>query len=227
MKGKRTFNELQCVALTILLSLSFPSCGSSDSDPEIDSTVDSTSEEDDDTITVNGYEVVDLGLSVRWATCNVGADSPEDYGNYYAWGEIETKYEYTTDNSVFEVGVSKIDFSGDAEYDAATANWGSPWRMPTYDELNELIGNCIWTSTRQNSVKGYLVTGTTGNSIFLPAAGYRDGSAYNNIGSFGYYWSSSPGGPHNLNGYYLTFLGGYRMTYGSPYIGRSVRPVTD
>ena len=164
--------------------------GSGDEDDtEDEDSGDSSDDSGDDSYdvsgTLNGYEYVDLGLSVMWATCNIGADSPEDYGNYYAWGETETKDTYTSSNSV-TYGVSMSDFSGSAYSDAATANWGSTWRMPTSSEIDELISDCTWTWTTLNDVNGYEVTGTNGNSIFLPAAGLpsrrqggrqRDGTA--------------------------------------------------
>ena len=90
---------------------------------------------------LNGHEWVDLGLSVRWATCNVGASVPLEYGDYYAWGEIETKMEYTEENSVTS-GVELDDISGNPQYDVATANWGEGWRMPTEQELDELTDKC-------------------------------------------------------------------------------------
>ena len=90
---------------------------------------------------LNGHEWVDLGLSVRWATCNVGASVPSGYGDYYAWGEIETKMEYTEENSV-TYGVELDDISGNPQYDVATANWGEGWRMPTEQELDELTDKC-------------------------------------------------------------------------------------
>ncbi|MBR3915294.1 MAG: carboxypeptidase regulatory-like domain-containing protein, partial [Bacteroidales bacterium] len=126
---------------------------------------------------INGHQYVDLGLSsgLKWATCNVGADSPEDYGNYYAWGETETKAEYTEDNSD-TFGQQLNDISGNAQYDAATSNWGGSWRMPTRDEIKELMYNCSWTPETQNGVDGFKVTGNNGNYIFIPASGYRDGS---------------------------------------------------
>ena len=143
-------------------------------------------DDDDDsetTGTINGYEYVDLGLSVKWATVNIGATLPADYGNYYAWGETETKDEYTSDNSVTYGNSSLGDISGDATYDAATANWGKTWRMPTCSEFEELLNDCTWTlTTQENSdgeeINGYLVEGTNGNSIFLP-----DDCSY---------WSSTP-----------------------------------
>ena len=141
---------------------------------------------------INGHQYVDLGLSsgLKWATCNVGADSPEDYGGYYAWGETETKTEYTQGNSV-TFGQQLNDISGNAQYDAATANWGGTWRMPTKDEIRELIYNCNWTPETQNGVDGFKVTGNNGNYIFIPASGYRDGSSLYIYGEC-YYWSSTP-----------------------------------
>lgn len=141
---------------------------------------------------INGHQYVDLGLSsgLKWATCNVGADSPEDYGNYYAWGETETKAEYTQDNSV-TFGQQLNDISGNAQYDAATANWGGSWRTPTKDEIRELIYNCNWTPETQNGIDGFKVTGNNGNYIFIPASGYRDGSSLYIYGEC-YYWSSTP-----------------------------------
>lgn len=141
---------------------------------------------------INGHQYVDLGLSsgLKWATCNVGADSPEDYGNYYAWGETETKAEYTQGNSVTH-GQQLNDISGNAQYDAATANWGGSWRTPTKDEIRELIYNCNWTPETQNGVDGFKVTGNNGNYIFIPASGYRDGSSLYIYGEC-YYWSSTP-----------------------------------
>lgn len=126
--------------------------------------------------TINGHEWVDLGLSVKWATCNVGASSLSAYGNYYAWGETRTKSEYNYSNSVtYEKSMG--DIAGSSQYDAARANWGSSWRLPTKAEFQELINNCTWTWTSQGGHNGYKVTGKNGNSIFLPAAGWRYGSS--------------------------------------------------
>lgn len=175
----------------------------------------------------NGYEYVDLGLSVKWATCNVGANKPEDYGNYYAWGEVNTKDTYTEANSL-TYGMQMNDITGNAQYDAATANWGGSWRMPTYDELNELRNNCTWTWTTQNGVKGYNVEGPNGNSIFLPAAGYRDGSSLYYAGSYGDYWSSMPYESYSDGAYGLDFGSGNRsMFYDGRNDGLGVRPVLE
>ena len=182
---------------------------------------------------INGYGYVDLGLSVRWATCNIGADCPEDYGNYYAWGETETKDYYDSSNSV-TYDVSMSDFSGDARYDAATANWGGSWRMPTESEIKELRTHCTWTWDNLNGVNGYKVTGTDGNSIFLPAAGHYNTVEVNgqyvaslrNVGYNGYYWSSTPYGLYWAASLY--FYSSERDVYGLyRYDGQSIRPVSD
>lgn len=177
---------------------------------------------------INGHQYVDLGLSsgLKWATCNVGADSPEDYGNYYAWGETETKAEYTEDNSD-TFGQQLNDISGNAQYDAATANWGGSWRMPTRDEIKELMYNCSWTPETQNGVDGFKVTGNNGNYIFIPASGYRDGSSSYIYGEC-YYWSSTPHQYSNDYSYILYSDYEYQsedMNY--RYRGLTIRPVSN
>ena len=140
----------------------------------------------------SSYKYIDLGLpsGLKWATCNVGASSPEDYGDYYAWGETETKSTYTSYNCS-TYGIEMNDISGNEQYDVARKKWGGSWRMPTRDEQKELIDNCNWEWTAQNGVKGYKVTGPNGNSIFLPAAG-RHLSSLQYDGEYGFYWSSTP-----------------------------------
>ena len=175
------------------------------------------------------HEWVDLGLSVKWATCNVGASKPEDYGNYYAWGETTTKSSYTESNSK-TYGKSMGDIKGNSSYDAATANWGGNWRMPTKTEMQELIDKCTWEWTTQNGVKGYKVTGPNGNSIFLPAAGTRIGSSLYDAGGFGSCWSSAPSEYHDYDAYYLYFDRGGNHSMDSSYgryHGRSVRSVLE
>lgn len=180
--------------------------------------------------TENGHEWVDLGLpsGLKWATCNVGAKTPEQCGNYYAWGETKPKEEYNQSNSL-TYGKQMDDISGNAQYDAATANWGGDWRMPTYAEMNELNSKCTWEWTKQNGVRGYKVTGPNGNSIFLPAVGYFYGGATFNSGSCGnsFYWSSTPSSLTN-DTYYLFFdSGSHRTSDGNRYRGSSVRPVLE
>ena len=178
---------------------------------------------------VNGHAWVDLGLpsGTKWATCNVGATSPEEYGDYFAWGETSTKSSYTLKNSL-TYGKYMNDISGNAQYDAAVANWGGGWRMPTRSEMQELIDKCTWTWTAQNGVNGYKVTGPSGASIFLPAAGRRYGSSLDNAGIYGNYWSSTPNDDRNYNyNAYRLYLNMYNHYMGYDYrvIGRSVRPV--
>ncbi len=182
--------------------------------------------------TINGHEYVDLGLpsGLLWATCNVGATNPEDYGNYYAWGETETKSDYYWNSSI-TYGKEIGDISGNATYDAAYANWGGTWRMPTDNEIYELISKCTWTWTTQGGHNGYKVIGPNGNSIFLPAAGGRyDGSSLDSAGSRGVYWSSTPNESDTAFACGLLYNSGSYGGYGrydnfSRGSGRSVRPV--
>ena len=177
--------------------------------------------------THKGHEWVDLGLSVKWATRNVGASAPADYGNYYAWGETRPKSEYTEYNSV-SLGKSWGDIGGNSSRDAARANWGGSWRMPTKAELQELIDNCTWTWTTQNGKKGYRVTGKNSQSIFLPAVGYRYGGTLYDDGDSGYYWSSTPYESGTVYAYLLCFGEGLRgVDWYRRGGGRSVRPVLE
>ena len=187
---------------------------------------------------INGHEYVDLGLpsGLKWATCNVGANKPEDYGDYFAWGEKMTKETYTEYNCP-TYGLSKselqsqgyVDSEGNitSQYDTARAKWGGKWRMPTKAELQELLDKCTWTWMSQNGIDGCKVTGPNGNSIFLPAPGYRYRSSLYRAGDEGYYWSSSP--RVNSYGAYSLYFGsdGRIMNYYYRYYGRSVRPVLE
>ena len=159
----------------------------------------------------NGHEYIDLGLSVKWATMNIGASAPEEYGDYFAWGETAAKTDYSwstykwwKDSSetltkyyiisnsslVLPDNKTQLELADDAAY----VNWGGTWRMPTDAELTELCTKCTWTWTSLNGVNGMKVAGPSGNSIFLPAAGYRYDTSLNGAGSYGHYWSSSLGG---------------------------------
>ena len=175
---------------------------------------------------INGHEWVDLGLSVKWATCNVGADAPSDYGNYYAWGETSTKSSYTEDNCKY-YGVDIGSNISGTKYDAARANWGGTWRMPTIEEFEELRNKCTWTWTTQGGHNGYRVTGPNGKSIFLPAAGRMEDASLYNVGSIGDYWSAT----HDYNTTRAWGLGlksdnhwGFQDSRNE---GCSVRPVKD
>ena len=182
---------------------------------------------------------VDLGLSVNWATCNVGARSPEEFGGYYAWGEIRTKSIYSyksykwydeSSQSITKYGM----FDGKAEIeitdDVACVEWGAIWRMPTVDEFRELCEECSWTWTRLNGVAGMLVTSSNGNSIFLPAAGAWVGENFLEGGLTGLYWSSSLNDEEDNYSFILSFYYSERY-YWSEMSDRSfgipIRPVTE
>ena len=170
-----------------------------------------------------GHEYVDLGLSVKWATCNVGANKPEDYGDYFAWGETKPKNNYSNSNYSYSYNYTTLPLSADA----ARANWGGSWRMPTRAEQDELLEQCTWTWTTQNGVNGYKVTSNkNGNSIFLPAAGYRYGSSLYNAGSYGSIWSSSLSTYRTGDACCLYFnSSNVSWHYDYRYFGPSVRPV--
>ena len=154
-----------------------------------------------------GWEMVDLGLpsETKWANMNVGASWPEDYGNYYAWGETTVKNSYTSSN--YQYSNQTLGNSGNiagTTYDAAYQNMGSDWKMPTYDQLVELRDQCTWTRTSRDNVTGYLVVGPNGNSIFIPYAGFMGESGINYPGTnsdYRYqgasYWSSQMGSDTN------------------------------
>ncbi len=178
--------------------------------------------------THNGHEWVDLGLSVKWASCNVGASKPSDYGNYYAWGEVQTKSEYWDSNcTTWEKSMG--DIAGDPAYDAARYNWGGKWRLPTKAEWNELVDNCTWTWTEQGGHKGYRVTSKkNGASIFLPAAGWRYGSSLIDAGERGNYWSSMPYESDAQLAFSLYFSSADHVVgWFIRYDGLSVRPVSE
>ena len=188
---------------------------------------------------------VDLGLpsGILWASCNVGAESPEEYGDYFAWGETEPKSNYSWStykwcNGSYDTQTKYCTSSSygtvdnktvlEPEDDAATANWGGNWRMPTEAELDELRTECTWTWITLNGVNGYEVTGPNGNSIFLPAAGYRHGTDVYDRGSDGYFWSATLYSGYSNYACYLNFGSGHFVWY---YYYRSygltVRPVTE
>ena len=188
---------------------------------------------------------VDLGLpsGIKWASHNVGAIKPEEYGGYYAWGETKEKVNY--DLSTYKwcngSGTTMTKYCTDSyfgtvdnkttlgpEDDVAHVKWGGSWRMPTLDEQKELLNNCTWTWATFNGVDGYNVTGPNGNSIFLPAAGYRNGTSLYSSGSNSYYWSSSLYDGNSNRACYLVFYGSnYDWKYNVRSSGYSVRPVCE
>ena len=160
----------------------------------------------DNSPTPEEHEYVDLGLpsGTLWATCNVGASSPEDYGDYFAWGETAPKeiYNYinykwcngsyntlTKYNNNSSYGTVDNKTKLDLEDDAAYVNWGPSWQIPSWGQMQELCENCTWQWSSINGLNGYRVTGPNGRTLFLPAAGDRNGSSFDNSGSYGRYWS--------------------------------------
>ena len=194
----------------------------------------------------NGYGYVDLGLpsGTLWAVNNIGATSSEEFGDYFAWGETETKKtfsaenykwsnstydylsKYCTDSSLGEVD-SKVRL--EIEDDAASANWGGEWRIPTCEEFEELCTNCIWTYwTTRNGINGYKITSkVNGNSIYMPTTGYYEGSTMCNRSSHGFYWSSSLNSLNNKETYVLEYSLGNIYFRGDVcrYFGHAIRPV--
>ena len=184
------------------------------------------------------HRYVDLGLSVMWATCNIGAESPEEYGDYFAWGEVEPKEVYSWSTYKYGIEYGLLKYCNDAYYgkdgfvdnkmeleaedDAAIVNWGGLWRIPTKAEQEELINNCTWTSETRNGVYGYKVKGVNGNSIFLPKTGWMYGGVLSNVGSNGYYWSSSLYAD-NLNSSYSILNN--KISSRNRYFGLTIRPV--
>ena len=226
---------------------------------ELDATLNEREQGEEEPITpptptekpeIGNHEYVDLGLpsGLKWATCNVGASTPEEYGDYFAWGEVEPKTTYDWSTYKYGTGTYELTkYCNDSEYgkdgftdnktvldpedDAATVNWGGAWRMPTEAEQYELMDNCKkWIWITQNGVNGHKVVGPNGNSIFLPAAGCMDGTSLDGVGSLGFYWSSSLGAegsrPYNSYSVGIGSLGAGRYYYGR-YFGFTVRPVCE
>lgn len=189
-----------------------------------------TTEKQEDGEITPGQEV-DLGLSVNWAGWNVGASSPEEYGGYYAWGETEEKSEYTTDTYKYyydtngdggkEYANIGSNISG-TQYDVARQKWGGSWHMPTKEELYELQRKCGWTWITYKGVNGYKVTGPNGNSIFLPATGYRISTLLVGQGSYCNYWS---GALQESTSYDAWYFYGELESCGPRDLGFTVRPV--
>ena len=223
--NKKTFfanvasKALALAAAVMMMSAAFTACS-----------------KDNDATKHNTGKYVDLGLpsGLKWAKCNLGASKPSDYGDYYAWGEIEPKttdyswatYKWGTESNMTKYNNTDSKTTLEAADDAATAKLGSPWHIPTNDEIQELIDKCTWTWTTQDGVKGYEVKGPNGNSIFLPAAGVRGGSELDNAGKWGYYWSSSLNAAYSYYAHNLLFDSGkHDLNDNNRHYGFTVRPV--
>lgn len=166
---------------------------------------------------VDGMEYVDLGLSVKWANFNLGAESPEGFGDYYAWAETTPKEKYWSNNYK---GAYLNDLKHNRDFDAASTRLSKLWRIPSEEELSELIKKCVWEWGKLNEIYGYKVTGPNGKYIFIPAAGYKENSTLKYKNTDGYYRNST-----NEN---LRFYDKYKELsgkYGDRYLGYSIRPV--
>lgn len=184
---------------------------------------------------INGHEYIDLGLSVKWATCNIGAQMPENAGNRFAWGETTTKSRNSSGNSTtYNMSMKDtVDISGIPTYDAATANWGAPWRIPTRKEFKELVQNCTFKWLTYNDVNGCLITGPNGNTIFLPKVGYSYSTSSTSVtqyaGNDAQYWTSTSNGGTYSSYYFLMNSSGAHNADNVlwRYYGMCIRPVTD
>ena len=185
---------------------------------------------------------VDLGLTsgLKWAKCNVGAEAETDYGDHFTWGETATKSNYAWSTYFDNPGGDGTTFTKyaldkktqlDLEDDAAYAALGGKFRMPTDAEWKELIDECnlTWKTTEAGyASNGYLVTGPNEKTIYLPFAGYWDGTVYSNAGSYVYYWSSSLNESQSDYAWSWSFYSAGKVKFGIPrFAGASVRPVSD
>ena len=191
----------------------------------------------------NGHVWIDLGLpsGTKWATMNVGANSPEESGDYFAWGETSMKSDYGWDNQKYCIDgsdkftkyVTNSEYGNkdgkkelDLEDDAANVNWGKGWCMPNDSQIAELRSNCTHAWTTMNGVSGYKLTSKkNGNSIFLPAVGYRT-NRLDGVGVSGYYWSRSLWTSYCDYAYCIEFYtDSYSWHYRTREMGFCVRPV--
>lgn len=240
-KISKRATDIAKIAMSVALVLSFSiGCKKTESkSAEKDTTSTKIRKNGPLTGEINGHQWIDLGLpsGVKWAACNVGATSAEEYGNYFSWGEKEPKDNYSSINSLtYKVSLRNLKKAGiiddsltlTKEHDAANAQWGGTWRLPTDEEFGELISKCNWSFATLNGVNGYLVIGPNEQSIFLPASAYQNGTTIENDGDFGDYWSSTLIEESNSVacslGYSSKSFG--RRRY-ARYVGRTVRPVSD
>ena len=235
MKSTKLALLLMSIAITAIPPM-FTSCSSDGDDEEENYFPDEDNSNDDKKLSgvINGHEAVDLGLSVKWASCNYGASSSYSYGNYYAWGETSTRNSYYRDS--YKYYNPKTDRDNDltnniqgSKYDVAK-NWGGSWRMPSKAEFEELVNKCTWKWTTMSGTNGYKVTGSNGMSIFLPANGsYFAKEKGAKAGIWGEYWTGTFKNTTDFysHAYALTFTQSKKNIDGyNRYVGLAIRPVT-
>ena len=177
--------------------------------------------------TTNGHEYVNLGLSVKWAACNMGEKTAEKLGSYYAWGETSPKRNYSKENNTTYGKPIDVDVtSAKPKYDMARKKWKEPWRLPTSKEVQELIDSCSWQWASLNGMTGYKVTGPNGNSIFIPTSGIYSGNEVVGGGKMGAYWTANHKENDTLGASYLYIASnGYMLKDTARYYGMNIRPV--
>lgn len=198
---KRYYLNWLTLMMVAVFTMGLSSCTKHDKDdlnPPVDDPENGNSQENNSQID-GGHEAVDLGLSVKWASCNIGASSPEDIGDYYAWAETSTKRSYT-DRTWLSADVSN---EGDmlatvgtdeiigTKHDVAHVKWGNGWRMPLKSEYQEMVDKCTSVITTRNGAKVAKITGPNGNSIFMPLGGEIEDRTVIGKGESGYYWSAN------------------------------------
>lgn len=177
------------------------------------------------------HNCVDLGLpsGTLWADCNMGAGTSAEYGDFYSWGEVATKNDYTRASYQYYKKGSYQSIGENicaTEYDAAYVNWGGKWRLPTQVEVSELMNQCSWKAKTINSVYGYEVTGPNGNAIFMPCSGYcYEGTTPNKQGVEGYYWTGNQVPGRLASAYSLSTSDIGESWWTSKYFGYTIRPV--
>lgn len=233
-RNLRRLQELIYLLITGVILCTLSACSSDD-------------DEKYDPIEVNGHEAIDLGLSVKWAACNIGATTPTEYGSYYSYGETTTKNKYYWDTYKWCYGDNRDMLSkycsdnecGDVDNlttlttsdDVATVKWGNKWRMPTKEEYKELLERCTLKWVQKNNVNGCLVTGPSGKSIFLPASGFRSLTDLRHLGKYGSYLTATIADDNNC-AYTFAFdqekeIDEWGIFSGLRCFGFPIRPVTE
>lgn len=217
---------VKIILISFVLTMCFSSCINDDEDEQIALQ------------TIEDHEYVDLGLSVKWATCNVGALNPEENGSYFSWGETEEKALYQLETYKYWINLAACKFIGmdisGTEYDVARAQWGGTWRMPTEMEFRELIDKCVWTNVIVNGKEAFEVVGPNGNSILMNLSGYIIDDSIRHEGTIGHFWLSTAEDnlveslTHSDSKARLGYIGKKPtiLRHQYKYIGCSVRPVS-